>query len=117
MVGSYLNPPGLSLVFSSDEKTRSALHRTQPSLPMKRGRPTVTRLQRERREGPPGSQEYSTSMSSSTTFGSHGAVGRQAQPAPTLQNDEARADLVKEIEGGPTPCPADSSAPTSPQRD
>ena len=35
----YLNPPERAVVFSFDEKTQvQALDRTQPSLPMKRGR-------------------------------------------------------------------------------
>jgi transposase len=38
-VGLYLNPPARAVVFSFDEKTQcQALDRTQPSLPMKRGR-------------------------------------------------------------------------------
>ena len=37
--GLYLNPPERAVVFSFDEKTQcQALDRTQPSLPMKRGR-------------------------------------------------------------------------------
>jgi transposase len=44
VVGLYLNPPERAVVFSFDEKTQvQALDRTQPSLPMKRGRgATVT---------------------------------------------------------------------------
>jgi len=44
VVGLYLNPPARAVVFSFDEKTQcQALDRTQPSLPMKRGRAgTVT---------------------------------------------------------------------------
>ena len=39
VVGLYLNPPSRAVVFSFDEKTQcQALDRTQPSLPMKRGR-------------------------------------------------------------------------------
>jgi Homeodomain-like domain len=39
VVGLYLNPPARPVVFSFDEKARCpALDRTQPSLPMKRGR-------------------------------------------------------------------------------
>lgn len=39
VVGVYLNPPERAVVFSFDEKTQcQALDRTQPSLPMKRGR-------------------------------------------------------------------------------
>ena len=39
VVGLYLDPPGGAVVFSFDEKTQvQALDRTQPSLPMKRGR-------------------------------------------------------------------------------
>jgi len=39
VVGLYLNPPKRAVVFSFDEKTQvQALDRTQPSLPMKRGR-------------------------------------------------------------------------------
>lgn len=39
VVGLYLNPPEHSLVFCVDEKTQiQALQRTQPGLPMKRGR-------------------------------------------------------------------------------
>ena len=39
VVGLYLNPPDRAIVFSFDEKTQvQALDRTQPSLPMKRGR-------------------------------------------------------------------------------
>jgi transposase len=39
VVGVYLNPPARAAVFSFDEKTQcQALDRTQPSLPMKRGR-------------------------------------------------------------------------------
>jgi transposase len=39
VVGLYLNPPSRAMVFSFDEKTQcQALDRTQPSLPMKRGR-------------------------------------------------------------------------------
>ncbi|MDB5074325.1 MAG: putative transposase [Chloroflexi bacterium] len=37
--GLYLNPPARAVVFSFDEKTQcQALDRTQPSLPMKKGR-------------------------------------------------------------------------------
>ena len=39
VVGLYLDPPERAVVFSFDEKTQvQALDRTQPSLPMKRGR-------------------------------------------------------------------------------
>jgi transposase len=39
VVGLYLNPPERAVVFSFDEKTQvQALDRTQPSLPMKKGR-------------------------------------------------------------------------------
>jgi transposase len=39
VVGLYVNPPARAAVFSFDEKTQcQALDRTQPSLPMKRGR-------------------------------------------------------------------------------
>jgi len=39
VVGLYMNPPARAIVFSFDEKTQvQALDRTQPSLPMKRGR-------------------------------------------------------------------------------
>jgi transposase len=39
VVGLYLNPPERAVVFSFDEKTQvQALDRTQPSLPLKRGR-------------------------------------------------------------------------------
>lgn len=39
VVGLYLNPPARAAVFAFDEKTQcQALDRTQPSLPMKRGR-------------------------------------------------------------------------------
>lgn len=39
VVGLYLNPPEHALVFSVDEKTQiQALDRTQPSLPLKKGR-------------------------------------------------------------------------------
>ena len=39
VVGLYLNPPDHALVFSVDEKSQiQALDRTQPGLPMKRGR-------------------------------------------------------------------------------
>ena len=39
VVGLYLNPPQRAVVFAFDEKTQcQALDRTQPSLPMKRGR-------------------------------------------------------------------------------
>jgi transposase len=39
VVGLYLNPPSRAVVFSFDEKTQcQALDRTQPSLPIKRGR-------------------------------------------------------------------------------
>jgi transposase/transposase-like protein len=39
VVGLYLDPPAKAVVFSYDEKTQvQALDRTQPSLPMKRGR-------------------------------------------------------------------------------
>ena len=44
VVGLYLNPPERALVLSCDEKSQiQALNRTQPGLPMKKGRPgTVT---------------------------------------------------------------------------
>jgi transposase len=44
VVGLYLNPPDNAIVFCFDEKSQiQALDRTQPSLPMKQGRPgTVT---------------------------------------------------------------------------
>ncbi|MGD0220129.1 MAG: IS630 family transposase [Acidimicrobiales bacterium] len=39
VVGLYLNPPARAVVFSFDEKTQvQALDRTQPSLPLKKGR-------------------------------------------------------------------------------
>jgi len=39
IVGLYLNPPQQAIVFSVDEKSQiQALDRTQPSLPMKKGR-------------------------------------------------------------------------------
>ena len=43
VVGLYLNPPERAIVFSFDEKTQvQALDRTQPSLPMKKGRGATT---------------------------------------------------------------------------
>ena len=44
VVGLYMNPPEHALVLSCDEKSQiQALNRTQPGLPMKRGRAgTVT---------------------------------------------------------------------------
>jgi hypothetical protein len=51
VVGVYLKPPALAVVFSFDEKTQcQALDRTQPSLPMKpgAGRNHDTRLQAAR---------------------------------------------------------------------
>ena len=43
VVGLYMNPPERAVVFSFDEKTQvQALDRTQPSLPMKKGRGTMT---------------------------------------------------------------------------
>lgn len=44
VVGLYMNPPENAIVFSFDEKSQiQALDRTQPSLPMKEGKPgTVT---------------------------------------------------------------------------
>lgn len=42
MVGLYLNPPERAVVFCFDEKPQcQALDRTQPSLPMKKGRGTT----------------------------------------------------------------------------
>ncbi len=39
IVGLYLNPPQQAIVFSVDEKSQiQALDRTQPSLPLKKGR-------------------------------------------------------------------------------
>ena len=39
MVGVYLNPPDKAVVLCMDEKSQiQALDRTQPSLPMKKGR-------------------------------------------------------------------------------
>ena len=39
VVGLYLNPPDKALVYSMDEKSQiQALDRTQPGLPMKKGR-------------------------------------------------------------------------------
>jgi hypothetical protein len=39
IVGLYLNPPDKALVFSVDEKSQiQALDRTQPGLPLKKGR-------------------------------------------------------------------------------
>jgi hypothetical protein len=41
IVGLYLDPPGHALVLCCDEKTQiQALDRTQPGLPLKRGRGT-----------------------------------------------------------------------------
>ena len=44
VVGLYMNPPDGAIVLSFDEKSQiQALDRTQPSLPMKQGRPgTIT---------------------------------------------------------------------------
>lgn len=51
VVGLYMNPPERAVVFSFDEKTQcQALDRTQPSLPMKRGR-GETRTHDYRRHG------------------------------------------------------------------
>lgn len=39
VVGFYLNPPDKALVFCADEKSQiQALDRTQPGLPLKKGR-------------------------------------------------------------------------------
>jgi hypothetical protein len=39
IIGLYLNPPDRALVFSVDEKSQiQALDRTQPGLPLKKGR-------------------------------------------------------------------------------
>ena len=43
VVGLYLNPPDKALVFCVDEKSQiQALDRTQPGLPMKKGRAGTT---------------------------------------------------------------------------
>jgi hypothetical protein len=43
IVGLYLNPPQQAIVFSVDEKSQiQALDRTQPGLPMKKGRNGTT---------------------------------------------------------------------------
>jgi hypothetical protein len=49
VVGLYLNPPEHAMVFSVDEKSQiQAFDRTQPGLPIKKGRcGTMTRLQEE----------------------------------------------------------------------
>jgi hypothetical protein len=40
VAGVYLNPPGKAMVLCMDEKSQiQALDRTQPSLPVKKGRP------------------------------------------------------------------------------
>src|SRR3974390_3149090 len=52
VVGLYLDPPARAVVFSFDEKTQvQALHRTQPSLPLKPGR-AGTMTHDYRRHGP-----------------------------------------------------------------
>ena len=59
VVGLYLDPPDKALVFSVDEKSQiQALDRTQPGLPMKKGRagtitPTTTNAMERRRCLPP----------------------------------------------------------------
>ena len=52
IVGLYLDPPEHALVLCCDEKTQiPALGRTQPGLPLKRGRgKTMSRLQTQRRD-------------------------------------------------------------------
>ena len=57
VVGLYLNPPDKSLVLCVDEKSQiQALDRTQPGLPMKKGRlgtrPTITSATAPRRSSP-----------------------------------------------------------------
>jgi hypothetical protein len=54
VVGLYLNPPEHALVLSCDEKSQiQALNRTQPGLPMKKGRAgTVTHVSRRRLSRP-----------------------------------------------------------------
>lgn len=53
VVGLYLNPPERAVVFSFDEKTQvQALDRTQPSLPMRRGR-AQTMTHDHKRTAPP----------------------------------------------------------------
>jgi hypothetical protein len=43
VVGLYLNPPDKALVFCADEKSQiQVLDRTQPGLPMKKGRAGTT---------------------------------------------------------------------------
>ena len=54
VVGVYMNPPDNAVVFSFDEKSQiQALDRTQPGLPLKKGRAgTMTRLQAARHHHP-----------------------------------------------------------------
>ena len=44
VVGLYVDPPAHAVVLSVDEKSQMALKRTQPSLPMKKGRAGTTTL-------------------------------------------------------------------------
>jgi hypothetical protein len=58
IVGLYLNPPEHALVLCADEKSQiQALDRTQPGLPMKKGRSgtmtTTTSATAQRRCSPP----------------------------------------------------------------
>jgi hypothetical protein len=53
VVGLYLNPPEQAVVLCMDEKSQiKALDRTQPSLPLKRGR-AGTMTHDYKRHGPP----------------------------------------------------------------
>jgi hypothetical protein len=54
IVGLYVDPPAHAVVLSVDEKSQiQALDRTQPGLPLKKGRRgTDARLQEERHDNP-----------------------------------------------------------------
>ena len=85
IVGLYLNPPEHALVFSVDEKSQiQALDRTQPGLPIKKGRAgTMThdynwRLLRRTWSGSRASQDRGPLASLRLAYISYGKCGARA---------------------------------------
>ena len=113
-----MNPPERAIVFSFDEKTQvQALDRTQPSLPMKKGRgATMTqRLQASRHDGPVRRDERGDRRSpqrhEETSFIQGGArlllmdrftrVGRPCYPRRARQSLRAQICVRHEVVGEP----------------
>jgi hypothetical protein len=106
IVGLYLDPPDKALVFSVDEKTQiQALDRTQPGLPIKKGRACTITHSHFRVLAQPGSASSALSPATASA-----AASSEASPnsKPPSSNTSSITMPIQSPSSGRSPLPRSS---------